>query len=137
MIGIERLGRAASVVFALAAAAGCGGSSSSGPPSFGKKTVIVANNEYQPDTARITVGDTVVWAWATGSIGHNIISTGGTTFPSYGTPVMPGSGTVGTDIFNAPASYQYVFGAAGTYGYYCSTHGSPTTGMHGAIVVSP
>ena len=134
-----------SLALGLAVVAGniaCGGGSGGGPSGPIKKTVLVANNEFQPPTVNITVGDTVVWAWSAGSVGHNIIPTGPTTFAKTGNDVAPGGGTLGIDFFNAPTSHEVVFGAAGTYEYYCSQHGttggpSGNTGMAGKVVVGP
>ena len=118
----------------------CGSGSDGGPPASGRKTVLVDNNVFQPPTVSITVGDTVVWSWVPGSVGHNIISTGAPTFTNKGTEAFPG--TLNTDFFNAPASHQVIFAAAGTYEYYCSQHGTTggaggNTGMAGKVVVAP
>jgi plastocyanin len=125
--------RFACVLGAAAVAGGlaCGGSDSGGPPPSGQKTVLVANNEFQPTTVNISAGDTIVWAWTTGSIGHNVLSTGAPAFDSD-----PLNGDVNT-LFNAPHSHRYIFAAAGTYAYYCSNHGTPGTGMAGTVVVAP
>lgn len=126
----------AMVVFAGGIA--CGGSDGgSGPGRSGLKTVLLDAVEFQPATVSISAGDTIVWSWKQGSQDHNVISSGAPSFPNEGNPVAPGTGTQGTDFFDAPHSYQYIFNAAGTYAYYCSTHGTPTTGMHGTVVVSP
>lgn len=118
----------------------CGSDSGGGPPASGLKTVLVVNNEFQGVTVSITVGDTIVWGWSPGSVAHNILSTGVPAFVSKGTNAMPGQ--AGTDFFDAPESYQVIFGTAGTYEYYCSQHGTTggaggNTGMHGTVVVSP
>jgi plastocyanin len=127
-------------VAALVGGLACGGSSAGGPPASGLRTVLVANNEFQPATVNITAGDTVVWSWVANSVMHNVISTGAPSFANKGTDVMPG--TLNTDYFNSPASHQAVFTAAGTYEYYCSQHGTTggpggNTGMAGKVVVAP
>lgn len=125
----------------LAGGVACGGGSGGGPPASGLKTVLVANNNFQPVTSTINAGDTIIWAWSAGSTTHNIISTGTPSFLSKGTSNFPGS--AGTDFFNNPASHQVIFATAGSYEYYCSQHGTSTgapggnTGMHGVIQVNP
>jgi plastocyanin len=118
----------------------CGSDSGGGPPASGRKTVLVANNEFQPVTVSITAGDTILWSWSAGSVTHNILSTGAPAFVSKGTNGVPG--VLDLDYFSAPESYQVVFGAAGTYEYYCSQHGTTggvggNTGMQGTVQVSP
>jgi plastocyanin len=127
---------------ALAGGLACGGGSDGGPPPSGRKIVLVANNEFQPTTVNITAGDTIVWSWVTGSVGHNIIPTGATSFDKKGNDVPLGTGTTDTDFFNAPTSHQVIFAATGTYEYYCSQHGTTggpngNTGMAGKVVVAP
>jgi plastocyanin len=129
-------------VAALAGGLACGGGSDGGPPASGLRTVLVANDEFQPTTVNITAGDTIVWSWVTNSLSHNIIPTGATSFAKKGNDVPPGTGTTGTDFFNAPTSHQVIFAATGTYEYYCSQHGTTggpngNTGMAGKVVVSP
>ncbi len=46
-----------------------------------------------------------------------------------------------TDTFNsgtlstAGQTFTHTFNTAGSFGYYCSFHGTPTTGMRGTVVV--
>lgn len=91
--------------------------------------MLVVNSAFQPTTANISVGDTILWSWAANSIDHNILSTGAQTFVSLGDSAT---------TFDSPKSYQVVFAASGTFAYYCSTHGGPGgNGMFGQVVVSP
>jgi len=128
----------------VAGGAACGGGSTdSNPPPPLQSTVIVnATNQFLPRTDSVRVGGTITWTWAANALDHNIISTGAPTFTDKGTPVTPGNGTEGVDFFDAPASHQFTFNSAGTYGYYCSTHGNAASatsnvGMGGQIVVLP
>lgn len=117
-------------VFVAGIACG-GGGDSSGPPTSGRKTVLVVNNAFQPATVTISAGDTVLWSWGTSpqSIDHNILS--------YGAAAFTGDGSL-AQTFDAPHSYQVIFPAAGTYTYYCSTHGTTApSGMAGSVVVNP
>lgn len=127
-------------VVALWGGLACGSDSSGGPPTPHHQTVLVSNNEFVPLSVSIPTGDTIIWSWSAGSTTHNILSTGAPAFASKGTNAVPG--VLDTDYFSVPESYQVSFGAAGTYEYYCSQHGTtggPTgnTGMHGTVVVSP
>jgi plastocyanin len=124
----------------LAGGIACGGGGDDGgPPASGRKTVIVANNVFQPASVSIEEGDTILWSWANGSVDHNIISIYTPSFTNKGTEVLAGGGTTGTDYFNAPASHQVIFPAAGEFWYFCSTHGNKdttTTAMKGKVIVN-
>ena len=69
----------------------------------------------------IAAGTTVRWTWVDSP--HNVTSTGAPSFP--GRPASAGAGTV----------YQFTFATPGTYAYYCTEHGQPTSGMRGTVVV--
>lgn len=131
----ERVLLALGVVLLAGGLACGGGGDSSGPPTSGLKTVLVANNEFQPATVTISAGDTILWSWTVNAATHNILSTGAPSFTGLGTAASPGA--LNTDFFNAPKSHQVIFNSAGTYAYYCSQHGTPTTLMHGQVVVNP
>ena len=75
---------------------------------------------FTPFSTNINVGDQVLWTWA-GSP-HNVTSTNNAWVAS------PTQGT-GTTFANT-------FTAAGNYFYYCSIHGTATTGMRGEVVVT-
>jgi len=53
----------------------------------------------------------------------------------------PMTTTTTTETFNsgtlstAGQTFTHTFNTAGTFGYYCSFHGTPTTGMRGTVVV--
>lgn len=58
---------------------------------------------------------------------------------SDSSPSGPGGGT--TKEFQSPTltpgdSYEHVFSKAGTFPYFCSFHGTATTGMHATITVT-
>jgi plastocyanin len=100
-----------------ALALGCGGESL-GPN--GEKIVKVEDSDFNPDTKTLTVGQTVLWQW-TDQLGHNVTW-------------VAQSGT-GNSSTKSTGSYTRGFSAAGTYDYYCTIHGTPTSGMHASIVV--
>jgi plastocyanin len=78
-------------------------------------------NRFEPANVTIPVGTTVTWTWVGGF--HDVTSAGNPTFASSGQPV------------SAPNTFSQTFSSPGTYVYYCSVHGSPTSGMRGTIVV--
>jgi plastocyanin len=123
-----------------------GGSTDSNPPPPLQSTVILsAGNQFLPRADTVRVGGTITWTWAANAVDHNIISTGANTFTNKGTAVTPGNGTDGVDFFDQTdpnATHQFTFNTAGTYGYYCSTHGTTASatsnvGMGGQIFVLP
>jgi plastocyanin len=79
-----------------------------------------------PAVDTVLAGGSVTWTWAPATTdGHNITSAGSPSFPGRGTVAPP----------PVPSPYTHVFSSAGTYNYYCSIHGSPTSGMRGRVVV--
>ena len=74
----------------------------------------------------VAVGGSVTWTWAASTgASHSVTSTGLPSFTSRGTVTPP----------PVPEPYTVNFPTAGTYNYYCTVHGAPTTGMRGRIVV--
>jgi plastocyanin len=78
-------------------------------------------NRFEPANVTISVGTTVTWTWVGGF--HDVTSAGPPAFASSGQPVA------------APHTYSFTFTSPGTYVYFCSVHGSPSSGMRGTIVV--
>jgi len=93
-------------------------------------TIQVINSRFNPAVDTVAVGGTVDWIWGTGSVAHNVVPTG---LPA----IDPDPPTYPMDsvTFDAPHSHQMIFPNPGTYRYYCTDHGTPTSGMHGSIVV--
>lgn len=142
MTVLVRGAMALAVIVAGGVACGGGSTDNNPPPPLQSTVILSAGNQFLPRADSIRVGGTITWTWAANSVDHNIISTGAPSFTDKGTPVTPGNGTDGVDFFDAPSSHQFTFNSAGTYGYYCSTHGttaSATTnvGMGGQIFVLP
>lgn len=50
-------------------------------------------------------------------------------------PGGPGGREFVSPTLSQNQSYEHVFGKAGTFHYFCSFHGTSTTGMHGTITV--
>lgn len=109
-----------------ASSAGLAGS----PVSFGgtiarlPTIITIGDDFFSPDSVTIHVGDQVKWAWGN-TVVHNVTSTGAPSFTS--------SGNRGANSTYGPLT----FGATGVYHYYCTIHGTPTSGMKGVIVVVP
>lgn len=130
------MGRGVSLAIVATAAllAGCGGSYGSGPnkpPSGNGGTpptngVSVVNNAFQPTALTVTAGATVKWVWNSCTsdgyynetcVAHNVTFTDGTASPTQ-----------------QQGSYSRTFATRGTFGYYCSVHGSAAA-SDGTIVV--
>jgi plastocyanin len=96
-----------------------------GQASGGTAEVAIHDNYYSPDVRRVAVGDSVHWSRAGGSNGFHNVREDGRLFWS-------GRSTGG------PIDYRVVF-SAGTFHYYCSTHGYPLDvddkGMEGLVRV--
>ena len=79
--------------------------------------------QFSPAQVTINVGDTVRWAWESGS--HSVTS---------GTPDQP-SGLFDSGIHQTGYTFSHTFTEAGEIPYYCRVHGSMMTGS--VKVVSP
>jgi plastocyanin len=85
----------------------------------GAAGVSVQDNVFNPANATLNAGGTVTWTW-TGSNPHDVTwVAGGFTNSSTQT-----SGT-----------HDVTFPSTGTFSYYCTVHGTPTTGMRGTVTV--
>ncbi|HWP38448.1 MAG TPA: cupredoxin domain-containing protein [Gemmatimonadales bacterium] len=83
-------------------------------------TVQVKDNSFDPMTATVGTGATVTWNWA-GANQHNV-----TWVNTSGTSNSPTQAT---------GTFTRTFSNTGTYDYYCTLHGTATTGMRGSVVV--
>ena len=99
-----------------------------GPPTPGGGPTPVTiqlrsdgGNRFEPANVTIPVGTTVTWTWVSGV--HDVTPAGSPVFPPSGAPVQP------------PHTFSHTFASAGTYIYFCTVHGTATTGMHGTIEV--
>ncbi len=81
----------------------------------------MVSSSFSPSLDTVAVGSTVTWT-NSDSYGHTVTSD-------------PGSSEVFDSPVAAGASFSHTYNTAGIYGYYCKIHGTPTTGMHGTIVV--
>jgi plastocyanin len=105
------------VTAAILAVSGCGSTSD---PSTGQYDVAVRDNSFSSSSLTVPTGTTVTFSWK-GSSQHNV------TWVAAGEPAPSPTQSTG--------SYQRTFGTPGTYVYYCTIHGTPTSGMRGTITV--
>ncbi|MES2306700.1 MAG: plastocyanin/azurin family copper-binding protein [Gemmatimonadota bacterium] len=92
------------------------------PPGTATVKLFTAGGaRFEPATLVIAAGTTVSFVWQDGF--HDLVP--------YGNPSFPGQG----GGFDPPKTYQVKFTAPGTYKYYCSVHGSTTSGMRGTVIV--
>ena len=125
----EFMGRVSGWCAIALLAAGCSGGSDAGtapppPPPPGPATVslhTVGGARFEPSALTVAAGTTVTFVWEDGF--HDIRASGTPTFPGLATATDP------------PKQYQFTFTQPGTYQYYCSIHGTPTSGMHGTVIV--
>lgn len=120
---------------ALIGLVACGGSSGgtepvqNEPPGGGGPvpvTVEVRNNSYSPNSVTIANGSTVTWRWnsCTGDgYGEEVCTAHSVTFDDGG----PSAAS------REEGTFARTFSAAGTYTYYCTSHGR--TAMSGRVVV--
>ena len=74
----------------------------------------------------VSVGDTVVWEYRTGSEGHTVTDCGESCDSPTGTPLWDSGG------LSSGQTFSHTFSAPGTYRYYCRFH---PDAMRGVIVV--
>ncbi len=104
-----------SVAVAATATAGQGGA------TVDVSLSLAGGGSFAPANVVIAPGTTVRWTWLDEP--HTVTSTGAPAFPGH--PAAAGAGIV----------YEFTFNTPGTYAYYCSVHGQPTSGMRGTVVV--
>ena len=101
-----------------AAALACGGDD--GPTGNGNTPdgdILVQNNFFTPANFEATAGESVVWAWNSGGVLHNV------TFED-GAPASPDQGS---------GTFSRTFTVAGEYPYHCTIHGAQV--MNGTVTV--
>lgn len=89
-------------------------------PQPNTTTVQIVNFQFNPDPVTISAGDTVRWVWA--SLDHSTTSN---------------TGLWDSGVHNQPFTFDRTFNSPGTFGYHCTQHGSPGSGMRGTITVTP
>lgn len=83
-------------------------------------TIEIRDNFFAPSALNVAAGTTVRWR----NVGRNTHN------------VTPASGTAyGSGNLKPGKSYVHTFSTAGAYAYYCTLHGTPTSGQHAALAV--
>lgn len=78
----------------------------------------------------VTVGTNAAVTWTNDSgIVHNV------TFANPSAALAVGGGSAGNVPDHSSGSNQRQFAAAGSYGFHCTIHGTPTSGMRGTVTV--
>jgi plastocyanin len=114
---------------AAACGGGAGGSYSTSPnpapgplPSSNTTSPSMNGAAFSPAIDTVAAGSTVTWTNHDG-FNHTVNS-------------VPGSSEVfSSGAVSSGTSYAHTFSTAGRYDYYCTIHGTPTSGMRGTIVV--
>jgi plastocyanin len=91
------------------------------------EVVDVVDNDFVPQQVRVEPGTTVMWT-NNGRSPHNIVASNKR--QDFGAPFG-----VKTTKFGPGDDYEFTFTTPGTYAYYCTLHGTPTSGMNGTVVV--
>ena len=84
--------------------------------------LVMSGTAFSPLVDTVAAGSTVTWTNQDGFL-HTVTYASG-----------PGA-TYDSGNIAYGGAYTHTFATAGTYGYYCKIHGTPTTGMRGTIVV--
>ena len=110
----------------VAAAAACSSDNGNGPSgSPGAQEVWLQGSAFNPTTRTVASGTSVTFT-NKDNLTHNITSS---SVPVGATAFASGS-------VNLNGSFVLPLTVAGTYQYFCTIHGTATTGMHGTIVVN-
>ncbi len=102
-------------------ASGCSGDSSGPNTTNTQSGVGVEDNSFNPSSHAASTGQTVTWTWR-GSNQHNV---------TWVDPDGPAASAT-----QSSGSHTRTFSVTGTFNYYCTIHGTPTSGMRGSVVVS-
>jgi plastocyanin len=124
MLGARRILPSAALIAMALAPSPAGGAQAA--------DVIVSDNFYTPKTLTVQAGSTVLWEQQ-GNLPHDITADdrSWSSHPACA-PFAPGTCMADGD------TYSRAFPEPGTFGYYCTLHGSPGNSMAGTIrVVEP
>ncbi len=105
------------------------GSDAYGPAGTGGTPAVnevwMQNMAFNPSTRTVTVGTKVTFI-NKDTLPHTVTSSS----------VPSGAATFNSGNLAANGTIQITFNVAGTYQYFCSIHGTATTGMRGTVVVN-
>jgi plastocyanin len=128
---MRRVAAFATVAFLGGLLVACGGSSGSSTGSLtgqtirretGRKTVTIQaiDNEFDPKFSAVSKGTTITFENA-GHNKHNVLSVG--------------DGFGASKILDPGDTWEVTMQDAGDFRFYCSLHGTPTSGMDGGVRV--
>lgn len=108
------------IVLAMMVSA-CGYGDSPSEPGNRTATVAVVDDSFDPSSVTVETGGTVTWEWQ-GSNEHNV---------TWSSADLADSSTQvsGSHSVTMPSD-------TGNYDYYCTIHGTPTSGMRGTVTVT-
>lgn len=84
--------------------------------------VVAIDNTFEPEVFKVRPGTEVTFT-NEGRLRHNVI------------PVTDGDFEIPTPEFEPGDAQSFTFDEVGTFRYYCSIHGTPTSGMIGTLAV--
>ncbi len=116
-----KLGPATGTQTAQASAMGLTGSPVTFTATATAAQVVMQNTAFNPSTLTVAAGTTVTWV--------NMDPF------THTTTSNPGSSQTWNITVTSGGTAQVTFSTPGTFQYYCTIHGTPTSGMRGTIVV--
>jgi len=129
-------GLCSAFIIALVAASCGGGGDATGTGGGGggggtcpANTFCMTSTTFSPAARTVPGGTTVTWTNDSGVL-HNVTWTDA----SGRNAALAGDGTGDLGDFSS-GSHTRLFNTPGTYNFYCTIHGTPTSGMHGSITV--
>ncbi|MEX1258611.1 MAG: plastocyanin/azurin family copper-binding protein [Gemmatimonadota bacterium] len=121
---ISSHGRRTALAVTLIGMAGCGSDSPAAPENtepVATNAITVRDNFFTPSNVSVPAGETLTWTWAGGDQ-HNV------TWVAAGLPNSPTQSSGAHQVTLSDA-------VSGTLSYYCTIHGTPTSGMRGLVQV--
>lgn len=120
MFRFSRPAVAAALVLALGITACDSSPTDNGDPQH-TTSVEVRDSFYSPSANIVSPGDDVTWSWVNTALSHSV---------TWVDAELENAGTrqFGSHTVTMPDE-------PGEYHYYCSVHGTPTSGMRGRVIV--
>lgn len=115
------------IVWALVLGLGgvaCSDSNSPAGGNPGPNQVFMQGTAFNPTTRTVASGTLVTWVNQDGLL-HTLTSSS-----------VPATAATFNSNVASGASVPITFTVVGTYQYYCTIHGTPTTGMHATLIVN-
>jgi plastocyanin len=95
---------------------------------MGSASFVTAASTTQPVTLTVAANTAVTWTNDSGIL-HDVI------FDDEASALAVGTGSAGNIPLHTSGSNQRQFAATGNHPFYCSQHGTATTGMRGNVIV--